>query len=179
MGTAFRADIRQYAETAPARRGGDEVFTRIRGEPHYLWRAIDQNGNVLDILVQSRHNAKATKRFFRMLRKSLEYVPRVIVTDKVKSYAAARRAILPGVEHRQNRYHNDCAEVLDQSTRQREQHMKRFKLARHAQQFSSTHSRIHNHFQLRRRRLSASEHRAACDDAFRIWNDVAEMTAVV
>jgi putative transposase len=73
----------------------DEVFTRIRGKLHYVWRAVDQDGHVLDILVQSRRNAKAAKRFFRKLLKGLQYVPRVIVTDKLKSYAAAKRAILP------------------------------------------------------------------------------------
>ena len=140
--------------------------------------AIDQIGNVLDILGQSRRIAKVAKRFFRKLLKSPEYAPRVIITDKLKTSAAARREILPGVEHRQSRYLNNCAEVLHQSTRRRERHMKRFKSARHAQQFLSTHGRIHNHFQIRRPRLPASEHRAARDDAFRIWNNVAKMTAV-
>ena len=125
----------------------DEVFIRIRGEQHYLWRAVDQDGNVLDILVQSRRNAAAATRFFRKLLKGLRYVPRVIVTDKLKSYAAAKRKILPRVEHRQSRYLNNRAEVSHQPTRRRERQMKRFKSARHAQRFLSTHSRIHNHFQ--------------------------------
>jgi putative transposase len=89
----------------------DEVFIRIRGKLHYLWRAIDQDGNALDILVQSRRSAKAAKRFLRKLLKSLQYVPRVIVTDNLSSYAAAKREILPGVEHRQSRYLNNRAEV--------------------------------------------------------------------
>ena len=76
----------------------DEVFLRIGGKQHYLWRAVDQHGTVLDILVQSRRSAKAAKRFFTKLLKGLQYVPRVIVTDKLKSYAAAKRTILPGVE---------------------------------------------------------------------------------
>jgi len=75
----------------------DEVFIRIAGKQHYLWRAVDQDGNVLDILVQSRRSTKAAKRFFRKLLKGLQYTPRVIVTDKFKSYAAAKRKILPGV----------------------------------------------------------------------------------
>ena len=79
----------------------DEVFIRIRGKQHYLWRAVDQDGNVLDILVQSRRSATAATRFFRKLLKGLRYVPRVIVTDKLKSYAAAQRQIPPSVEHRQ------------------------------------------------------------------------------
>jgi putative transposase len=80
----------------------DEVFLTIKGKRHYLWRAVDQDGNVLDILVQSRRNKKAAKRFFRKLLKELQYVPRVIITDKLKSYGAAKREILPGVEHRQH-----------------------------------------------------------------------------
>jgi putative transposase len=153
----------------------DEVFIRIRGKQHYLWRAVDQHGNVLDILVQSRRNATAAKRFFHKLLKGLRYIPRVIVTDKLKSYAAAKREILQSVEHRQSRYLNNRAEVSHQPTRRRERQMKRFKSARHAQRFLSSHSRIHNHFQLRRHRLNANEHRAARDAAFRTWHDVAEI----
>ena len=81
--------------------------------------------------------------------KGLRYIPRMIVTDKLKSYAAAKREILPSVEHRQSRYLNNRAEVSHQPTRRRERQMKRFKSARHAQRFLSSHSRIHNHFQLR------------------------------
>jgi putative transposase len=95
----------------------------------------------------------------------------VIVTDKLKSYAAAKREILPGVEHRQSRYLNNRAEVSHQPTRRRERQMQRFKSARQAQRFLSNHSRIHNHFQLRRHRLSANEYREARDGAFRTWRD--------
>jgi len=84
-----------------------QVFVRIRGKLHYLWRAVDQHGNVLDVLVQSRRNKTAAKRFFRKLLKGLCYVPRGIVTDKLGSYGAAKREILPGVEHRQSRYLNN------------------------------------------------------------------------
>ena len=139
----------------------DEVFLRVRGKVHYLWRAVDQHGNVLDILVQSRRNAHAAKRFFRKLLRGLQYMPRVIVMDKLRSYAAAKREVLPGVEHRQNRYLNNRAEVSHQPTRRRERQMQRFKSARHAQRFLSVHARIHNHFQLRRHRLTAEQHRAA------------------
>jgi transposase-like protein len=69
------------------------VFVRIQGEPHYLWRAVDQNGVVLDILVQARRDAKAAKRFFKRLLQGLQYVPRVIVTDKLRSYGAAKRKV--------------------------------------------------------------------------------------
>ncbi|GHO63457.1 hypothetical protein KSC_023490 [Ktedonobacter sp. SOSP1-52] len=81
----------------------DKVYLKINGKTHYLWRAVDQDGNVLDILVQSRRKKQAAKRFFRKLLKGLQYVPRVIITDKLKSYGAAKREILPGVEHRQHK----------------------------------------------------------------------------
>jgi putative transposase len=157
----------------------DEVFVRIRGKQHYLWRAADQDGNVLDILVVSRPSAKAAKRFFRKLLKGLQYVPRVIVTDKLKSYAAAKRDILPGVEHRQSRFLNNRAEVSHQPTRRRERQMQRFKSARHAQHFLSTHSRIHNHFQLRRHRMTATEYRTARDAVFRTLRDVTGVARAV
>ena len=148
------------------------MFIRIHGEQHYLWRAVDQDGQVLDILVQSRRNAKAAKRVFRKLLRGLQYVPRVIVTDKLKSYAAVKREILPGVEHRQSRYLNNRAEVSHQPTRRRERQMQRFKSPKQAQRFLSTYSRIHNHFQLRRYRIDANDYRAARDVAFRVWRDV-------
>ena len=151
----------------------DEVFVRIRGKLHYLWRAVDQHGRVLDVLVQSRRSARAAKRFFRKLLRGLQYVPRVIVTDKLRSYGAAKREILPGVEHRQSRYLNNCAEVSHQPTRRRERQMQRFKSARHAQRFLSAHSRIHNNFQLRRHHLTADQHRAARGAAFRLWREIA------
>ncbi|MFL5283829.1 MAG: IS6 family transposase [Rhodopila sp.] len=156
----------------------DEVFLRIGGKQHYLWRAVDQDGNVLDILVQSRRNAKAAKRFFRKLLKGLQYTPRVIVTDKLKSDAAAKREILPHTEHRQSRYLNNRIEVSHQPTRRRERQMQRFKSARQAQRFLSSHSRIHNHFQLRRHRLTATAYRTARDAAFRTWRDVAVVAVV-
>jgi putative transposase len=126
---------------------------------------------MLDVLLQSRRNKKAAKRFFRKLLKGLCYTPKVIVTDKLGSYDAAKREILRSVEHRQSRYLNNRCEVSHQPTRRRERHMKQFKSARQAQQFLATHSRIHNHFQLCRHRLSAGEYRAARDRAFAMWRD--------
>ena len=102
----------------------------------------------------------------------------MIVTDKLGSYAAAKREILPGVEHRQSRYLNNRCEVSHQPTRRRERHMRRFKSAGHAQQFLSIHTSIHNHFQLRRHRLSASEYRAARDGALDSWRDVTGVALV-
>jgi putative transposase len=111
----------------------DEVYLKINGKTHSLWRAVDQDSNVLDILVQSRRNKHAAKRFFRKLLKGLQYVPRVIITDKLKSYGAAKRELLPGVEHRQHKGLNNRAENSHQPTRLREKKMRRFKSARQAQ----------------------------------------------
>ena len=107
----------------------DEVFLTINGERHYLWRAVDQDDNVLDILVQKRRNKQAAKKFFRKLLKGLQYVPRVIITEKLKSYGAAKREILPGVEHQQSRYLNNRCENSHRPTRQREYRMQGFKSA--------------------------------------------------
>jgi putative transposase len=113
----------------------DEVFLTIRGQRHCLWRAVDQEGNILDILVQRRRDTKAAKQFFRKLLKGLTYVPRVIITDQLKSYGAAMREIPLSVEHRQHRYLNNRAENSHQPTRQRERRMQRFKSPGHAQRF--------------------------------------------
>ena len=106
-------------------------------------------------------------------------MPRVIVNDKLRSYAVAKREILPGVEHRQSRYLNNRAEVSHQPTRRRERQMQRFKSPRHAQRFLSTHCRIHNHFQLRRHRLTAKHYREVRNAAFSTWRDVTRTVPTV
>src|SRR6476660_4636878 len=88
----------------------DEVFVKINGAQWYLWRAVDQHGNVLEVLVQSRRNAKAAGKFFRKLLNGLRYVPRVLVTDKLASYGPAHRVVMPSVRHRQSKYPNNRAE---------------------------------------------------------------------
>ena len=113
----------------------DEVFLTINGRRHYLWRAVDQDGNVLDILVQPRRDAKAAKRFFRKLLKRQCASPRVLVTEKLRSHQAAHRALMPSVEHRLSRYLNNRAENSHQPTRQRERAMKRFRTPGAAQRF--------------------------------------------
>ena len=150
----------------------DEVFLTIRGQRHYLWRAVDQNGNVLDILVQSHCNKKAAKRFFRKLLKRLQYVPRVIITDTLRSYGAAKRDILPGVEHRQHKGLNNRAENSHQPTRLREKKMRKFKSAKQAQRFLSAFGPITGHFQPRRHLLSAEEYRDILQTRFQTWNEV-------
>ena len=156
----------------------DEVYLKINGKTHYLWRAVDQDGNVLDILVQSRRNKNAAKKFFRKLLKGLQYVPRVIITDKLKSYGAAKREILLGVEHRQHKGLNNRAENSHQPTRLREKKMRRFKSAKHAQRFLAAFGPIAGHFQPRRHRLRAGEYRAILQTRFQTWNEVTEVKLV-
>ena len=115
----------------------DEMVLTRRGKKRSVWRAVDQDGNVLDILVQSRSNKQAAKRLFRQLLKGLHDVPRVSMTDKLKSYAAAQREIVPGGEHRQHKRLNNRAENAHPSTRLREKNMRRFKSAKHTQRFLS------------------------------------------
>src|SRR5215475_4445581 len=150
----------------------DEVFLTIRGARHYLWRAVDQEGYVLDILVQSHRNKQAAKKFFRKLLKRLRYVPRVIITDKLKSYGAAKREILPDVEHRQHRYLNNRAENSHQPTRQRERHMQGFKSPGHAQRFLSAYGPIVQHFRPRRHRFAAPAYRQELRKRLQTWREI-------
>jgi putative transposase len=111
FGQAYANQLRHRSPRPGDKWHLDEVFLPIRGEQHYLWRAVDQEGNILDILVQRRRDKKAAKKFFRKLLKGLTYVPRVIITDKLRSYGAAKREILPSVEHRQHRYLNNGSDA--------------------------------------------------------------------
>ncbi len=150
----------------------DEVFIKINGKDHYLWRAVDQDGNVLDIMVQSRRDKKAAKRFFRKLLKGLRYVPRVIITDKLRSYGAAKAEVMPGVEHRRHKGLNNRAENSHQPTRVREKVMRRFKSAGHAQRFLSAFGIIASHFRPRRHLLTAERYREEMQTRFGTWAEV-------
>ena len=150
----------------------DEVFITINKERHYLWRAVDQDGVELAILVQRRRDKKAAKQFFRKLLKGLQYVSRVIITDKLKSYGAAKREILPGVEHRQSRYLNNRCENSHRPTRQRERRMQGFKSPGHAQRFLSAYGPIAQHFRPRRHLLSASAYRQEMRNRFKSWAEI-------
>jgi putative transposase len=119
----------------------DEVFIKINGELHYLWRAVDQDGDTIDILVQKRRNKAAAKRFFRKLLKCQHQAPWRMITDKLKSYSAAHREIMPSVTHSTEQYENNRAEVSHEQTRQRERQMRRFKSAGQAQRFLTVYVR--------------------------------------
>ncbi len=150
----------------------DEVFITINGQTHYLWRAVDQDGAVLDILVQSRRNKRAATKFFRKLLSGLQYVPRVVITDKLASYGAAKREVLPSVEHRQHKGLNNRAENSHQPTRERERRMRRFKSPGHAQRFLAAYGPIAAHFRPRRHRLAASDYRHQHQQRFHTWREV-------
>ncbi len=132
---------------------------------------MDQHGVVLDILVQSRRNAKAATRLLRKLLKKQGMVPRVMITDKLASYGAAKREIMPSVEHRQHRGLNNRAENSHQPTRRRERIMKRFKSAGQAQRFLSVHEQVANLFR-RPANINAADHRRARARAFQVWAEV-------
>jgi len=157
----------------------DEVFLKINGRLHYLWRAVDQDGDVLDILVQSKRDKKAAKKFFRKLLKGLRYVPRVLITDKLRSYGAAKTAVLPSVEHHQQRYLNNRAENSHQPTRLREKVMRRFKSAGHAQRFLSAFGIINSHFRVGRHLYRASSYRAVRKLRFARWDEAISIGAAV
>jgi putative transposase len=150
----------------------DEVFIKINGRLQYLWRAVDQDGNVLDILVQSRRDKAAARRFFRRLMKKTDAVPRVIVTDRLRSYGAARREVMPCVEHRQSKYLNNRVENSHQPTRQRERAMKGFRSVGGAQRFLSAFSRISPHFRPRRHLMTAHDYRAEMTVRFATWEQI-------
>ena len=149
----------------------DEVFVKINGTTHYLWRAVDQHGNVLDILVQSRRNAAAGKRFFRTLLTGLRYVPRVIVTDKLASYRLAHRELVASVTHRRSKYLNR-AENSHQPTRVRERVMKRFASPGQAKRFLLAFGNIRGHFRPRRHLIRASQWRTEMRDRFAVWHEI-------
>ena len=150
----------------------DEVVITVRGKRHWLWRAVDQNGFVLDVLVQSRRNRAAARRFMRKLLRKSTKAPRVLMTDKLRSYGAARKDIGLRIEHRQHKGLNNRAENSHQPTRRRERVMKRFKSPRHAQKFLSVHDQIANLFHFPRNTLSAIDYRAARAKALAAWYEI-------
>jgi putative transposase len=167
----------EYARNLRRRKGRlgdvwhlDEVFVNIQGQRHYLWRAVDQDGDVIDILVQRRRNGRAAKRFFRKLLKGQGREPWRLVTDKLRSYAAAHRDVLPSVPHDTTQYANNRAQVSHQPTRQGGRLMRGFKSAGQAQRFLSVHGVIQNLFRLGRHLLRAAHYRLLRSRCFKEWS---------
>ncbi len=177
FGQAYANDLRRRRSRPGDTWHLDEVFITIDGQTHSLWRAVDQDGTVLDILVQSRRNKRAAKKFFRKLLTGLAYVPRVVITDKLASYDAAKREVLPSVEHRRHKGLNNRAENSHQPTRERERRMRRFKSPGHAQRFLAAYGPIAAHFRPRRHRLTAAAYRETRDRRFATWRAVVGLPA--
>jgi putative transposase len=126
----------------------DELFVHIRGRQQYLWRAVDQDGDVIDLLVQPRRDRRAAERCFRKLLKGQGRAPRRLITDKLRSYSAAHGIGMPSVVHSTTQYENNRAEVSHRPTRQQERQMRRFKSTAHAQRFLSVHGLVRNLFRV-------------------------------
>jgi putative transposase len=155
----------------------DEMVVAIEGEKDWLWRAVDADGYVLDALLQSRRNKAAAFRLMRKLLKGQGVAPRVMVTDKLRSYAAAKAELMPGVEHRSHKGLNNRAENSHLPLRRRERRMTRFKSTRQCQRFVSTHSQIANLFHLHRKNLTAADHRQLRAHEISTWREIAWSTA--
>jgi len=177
FGQAFANQIRHRLPRAGDKWHLDEVEMKIAGQKHWLWRAVDQDGVVLDVLVQSRRDKRAAKRLLRKLLKRQTRVPRVMITDKLASYRAAKGEVMPSVEHRRHKGLNNRAENSHQPTRRRERQMKRFKSPGQAQRFLSAHDGINNLFHLRRDHRPARQYRAARTQAFQTWAAVTGVAA--
>ena len=148
----------------------DEIFVKINGIQHYLWRAVDQDGDIVDVFLQRRRDGTAAKRFFKRLLRASGSEPRRIVTDKLRSYGVAHREFIPDTVHDTSQYANNRAELSHQPTRVRERVMRRFKSTHQAQRFLSTHAAVYNLFNLGRHLISAKHYRFFRQRAFASWN---------
>jgi putative transposase len=176
FGSQFAADIRRRSAGQFADKWHlDEVVITMSGKKHWLWRAVDQDGFVLDVLVQSRRNTAAAKRLMRKLLKRQGSAPRVMVTDKLRSYGAAKREVMPGVEHRSHKGLNNRSENSHQPTRQRERGMKKFKSPGHLQRFLSIHDPIANLFHLPRHEMPSTDFREMRSLAMQTWREIAQV----
>ncbi len=147
----------------------DEVFVMIRGTQHHLWRAVDQDGEVVDVFLQARRDGRAAKRFFRRILKSHRNELRKIVTDRLGSYGVDHRELLPDAIHDTSRYANNRAELSHQPTRVRERGMRRFISMRQAQRFLGVHSAVYTLFNPGRHLMSAEHYRLFRQRAFASW----------
>lgn len=150
----------------------DEVFIKINGASHYLWQAVDQDGDELDTLVQKRRNKKAAIKFFRKLLKAQQAAPLKIVTHKLRSYSAAKREIMPRVDHSTQQYENNRCELSHQPGSQQERQKRRFKSQGQAQRFLSCHGVVNNLFRIRRHVMNAHNYRIIRKRAFAEWTRV-------
>ena len=156
----------------------DEVHLKIKGKRHWLWRAVDKHGVVLDILVQQRRDQHAAEAFLRRVLASAGSEPRVVITDKLASYPPALRRVLPNTEHRRHKGLNNRAENSHQPTRQRERAMRRFKSAEQAQRFLGPFGTVGDHFRTGRYRNPAPARRQLLAERRRTWREVVGLAPV-
>ena len=166
-----------FAKRIRKRHGGygdtlyiDEVFVKINGVQKYLWRAVDQDGDVVDVYLQERRDGPAAKRFFRRILKATKAEPHRINTDKLRSYGVAHREVMARADHNTNQYANNRAELSHQPTRVRERGMRRFKSIEQAQRFLDVHAAVYTLFNLGRHLISAATYRLFRARAFACWD---------
>jgi len=147
----------------------DEVFIKLNGKTHYLWRAVDQDGCELDVFVSKSRNKKAALKFFRKLFRTQPRQPTVIITDKLPSYGAALREIGLTIKHNTRQYENNIAEISHQKIRQQQRQMRNFKSIKHAQIFLANHGLINNLFRNQRHLAKASTYRLLREESFDTW----------
>jgi putative transposase len=148
----------------------DEVFVKINGKQHCLWRAVDQDGDVVDVFLQAKRDGAAAKRLFKRLLRSNGSEPRKIVTDKLRSYGVAHRELIPEAIHSTQQYENNRAEQSHEATRVRERGMRKFKSVKQARRFLGTHAAVSNLFNLGRHLVSAEHYRNLRTSAFHEWS---------
>ena len=148
----------------------DEVFVKINGQQHYLWRAVDQDGEVVDVYLEAKRDGAAAKRFFRRLIRNNGGAPRKIVTDKLRSYGVAHRELIPDTIHSTEQYENNRAEQSHEATRVRERGMRKFKSVGQAQRFLGAHAVVSNLFNLGRHLVRAEHYRNLRESPFADWS---------
>ena len=173
FGPMIAADLRRRRPKPHSTWHLDEVFVKIDGRLVYLWRAVDAEGEVLDVLVQSKRDKRAAVKLMRKLLKKMGFVPDEIVTDDLRSYGAAARDLGISHRHQRGRWRNNRAENSHQPTRRRERKMQGFKSAGSAQRFLSVYAATYNTFNVQRHFISAKTHRAFRASAMQTWREVA------
>jgi putative transposase len=172
FGPGYAAGLRRRRARPSDKWHLDEVQLKIKGERHWLWRAVDKHGVVLDIVVQRRRDQQAAETFLRRVIAATGSEPRVVITDKLLSYPPALRRVLPKVDHRRHKGLNNRAENSHQPTRQRERLMRRFKSAEHAQRFLGPFGAIGDHFRIGRYTTAAADRRQLLMERHSSWREV-------
>ncbi len=173
FGAAYARKIRRCRPRPDSQWHLDEMFVSIRGKKMYLWRGVDSEGEVLDILVQARRNKKAALKLMRKLLKKQGFAPTIVMTDKLRSYGAAFHDLDLTAYHETGQYKNNRAENSHQPVRRRERKMQGFKSPGSAQRFLAIHSVVYNLFNTQRHLISRKTNRLFRDEAYAQWRNVA------